>query len=193
MRIVVVAILSLLMLSSLSYSQELPSSIRGYKVHRTKVHIGTAATALSGDHEPNAKVGEPRLVDVSLTGVTLEATAEISGLDQDGQIDFLTFKDVLVNGIPLAIQDYEHPFAIKKGKAVTLPVPIRGTVATVNVAKAAYKETTAAKDKWQVTGTVFVFGRFRKMGMTLKRVIPVPITLTVSNPLKSLASASQQP
>ncbi|HEY2847358.1 MAG TPA: hypothetical protein VGI80_06020 [Pyrinomonadaceae bacterium] len=116
--------------------------------------------------------------------------AEIRGLDQYVQIDFLMFKDVLVNGIPLAIDDYEHPFALKKAETVKLPVPVHGVVSALNIAKAAYKEATASRDEWQISGTVFVFGRFKKMGFTFKRVIPVPISLTIPNPLRDPPSGA---
>ena len=59
------------------------------------------------------------------------------------------------------------------------------------MARTAYEESTAPKDKWQVTGTVFVFGRFKKMGLTFKRVIPVPVTLTIDNPIRSIAAAAK--
>ena len=173
----------MLALTSFSFAQKLPTSIRGYKVRDRNVRIEP------GGKTASVKIGEPRLIDVGLTGLTLDATAEISGLDQEGHVDFLMFKDVVVNGIPLSIDDYEHPFDLRKGATVTLPVPVRGTVSTVNIAKAAYDEATASKPDWQVTGTVFVFGRFKKMGFTFKRVVPVPITLTIPNPLKALAAA----
>ena len=176
----------MLALASFSYAQELPSSIRGYKVHRVKVHVRSGGEQKGGEKEATVKIGQPRIIDIGLEGLTLEATAEISGLDQDGQVDSLTFNDVIVNGIPLRIEDYEQPFKLKKAVPVLLPVPVRGTVSSLNVAKAAYKEATASRDIWQVSGTVLVFGRFRKMGITFKRVIPVPIDLTIPNPLKAL-------
>jgi hypothetical protein len=181
-RKILIAILTLLALTSFSYAQKLPSSIRGYKLRETNLRIEP------GSKTASVKIGEPRLIDVGPKGLTLDATAEISGLDQDGHVDFLMFKDVVVNGIPLAIDDYEHSFEMKKGAAVKLPVPVRGSVSTINVAKAAYDEATARQADWRVTGTVFVFGRFKKMGFTFKRVVPVPISLTIPNPLKDLAT-----
>jgi hypothetical protein len=188
---ILAATLIVLVLASISSSQDLPSSIRGYKVHRIKLEVRTA----SGERRPDdkrasVKVGEPRVVNAGLNGITFEATAEITGLDQNGQVDFLTFKDVVVNGIPLTISDYEHPFGLTKSAAITLPMPVRGTVSSVNIAKAAFQEATASRDKWRVTGTVFVFGRFRKMGFTFRRVIPVAITLSIPNPLKTLTTAA---
>jgi hypothetical protein len=37
-----------------------------------------------------------------------------------------------------------------------------------------------------VTGTAFVFGKFKKFGFTFKRVVPVKIDLKFKNPLRSL-------
>jgi len=173
----------MLALASISYAQKLPSSIRGYKVYRTDIRVGT-----SGDKRATVEVGEPRIVDVGLSGMTLEATAVINGLGQDGQIDFLMFEDVAVNGIRMDVDEYQHSFDLKKGRATTLPAPVRGHVSTLNVAKTAYNEATTSRPEWQITGTVFVFGRFKKMGFAFKRVIPVPITLVIPNPLKSIAA-----
>ena len=178
----------MLALTSLSYAQKLPSSIRGYKVHQAEVRVRTPDDKTGGDKDAMVKVGVPRVVEVGLDGVVLEATAEISGFDQDGQVDSLMFKDVAVNGVPLRIEDYQHTFKLKKGTLVTLPFPIRGSVTKVNAAKAVYNEATASRDVWQVSGTVFVFGGFKKMGFTFKRVIPISITLTIPNPLKALAT-----
>jgi hypothetical protein len=185
-----IAVFMMLASAGISYAQELPSTIRGYKVHRMKVEVRAVADKKRNDKNASVNVGEPRVVDIGLDGITLEANADISGLDQDGQIDFLMFKDVLVNGIPLVIDDYEHMFTVSKGATVTLPIPIRGRVSAPNMAKAAYKEATASRDRWQVTGTVFVFGRFKKMGFTFKRVVPVPIDLTIPNPLRATATAA---
>jgi hypothetical protein len=53
-----------------------------------------------------------------------------------------------------------------------------------NVSKAVYRELTEQRDELQVTGTVFVFGKFKKMGFEFKRVIPVKIDLKIKNPLR---------
>ena len=182
-------LLTMLATAGFSYGQELPSSIRGYKVHRIKIQVRTAGESASNRQDPTVNVGQPEVVYVSLEGLTLQATAEVSGLRQNGRVDSLMFQDVAVNGIPLRIDDYEHPFDVTGSTTVKLPFPVRATVSTSSVAKAAYKEATDARDEWQVSGTVFVFGRFKRMGFTFKRVIPVPIDLTIPNPLKTLAKS----
>jgi len=179
--------------ASFSYAQKLPDSIRGYKVHEAKVRVRTADGNKRAGKDTIVTLGSPRIIDIGLDGITLEIGAEIGGIDQDGQVDSLMFKDVAVHGVPIQVEDYEHPFKLKKGVSVMLPVPVRGTVSTLNIAKVAYKEAIASSDEWQISGTVFIFGRFRKMGFVFKRVIPVPVNLTIPNPLKALTAAAAKP
>jgi len=179
--------------ASFSYAQKLPDSIRGYKVHEAKVRVRTADGNKRAGKDTVVTLGAPRIIDIGLDGITLEIGAEIGGIDQDGQVDSLMFEDVAVHGVPIQVEDYEHPFKLKKGVSVMLPVPVRGTVSTLNIAKVAYKEAIASSDEWQISGTVFIFGRFRKMGFAFKRVIPVPVNLTIPNPLKALTAATAKP
>lgn len=167
-------------------AQDLPSSIRGYKVQRAKVQVAVGEQTPGGKADATFSLGEPRMIEAGLTGVTFETTAEVSGMSQNAQIDFISFKDIVVNGIPISADEYVHPFTIRKGETVKLPIPLRGSVDTINIAKAGYSEFTASRPDWRVTGTVFVFGRFKKFGMTFKRVIPVPIDLTIKNPLPAM-------
>ena len=188
--IVLLLLLAIALFASSSAAQQLPSSIRGYSVHRIteKIHSADEQSDSTG---PTVTIGPPDIVSLTLTDTTIEAGAEIRGLEQEGEVDFLTFKDIVANGIPLNIEEYAHGFKLKKGEKVVLPFPVRGTVSSLVMARAAYEESTAPKDKWQVTGTVFVFGRFKKMGLTFKRVIPVPVTLTIDNPIRSIAAAAK--
>jgi hypothetical protein len=178
--------ISLALLVGSSLGQDLPSKIRGYKLHKVKIHVTAGADEPTRDGEASIRLGEPRIAEAGLTGVVLETTAEVIGMPQTGEIDFLTFKDIVVNGIPVEAEDYLHPFSIKRGTTVRLPVPLRGSVNTLNVAKAGYTEFTSSRSQWRVTGTVFVFGRFKKFGMTFKRVIPIPIDLSIKNPMPAL-------
>ena len=68
-----------------------------------------------------------------------------------------------------------------------LPTPAKITINIANIAKAAYKELVDSKKDWIVTGTVFVFGKFKKFGFNFKRVVPIKIGLTIKNPLNSPA------
>ncbi len=64
-----------------------------------------------------------------------------------------------------------------------MPAPATVFLPTSNILNAAWKEITASKSDWNVTGRVFVFGKFKKFGFTFKRVIPVDVRLTIKNPL----------
>ena len=57
------------------------------------------------------------------------------------------------------------------------------------MARAARRELIESKKEWQVTGTVFIFGKFKKFGFGFKRVVPVKINLKIDNPLKTLIKA----
>jgi hypothetical protein len=130
------------------------------------------------------KLGDPELVDIGLTAATIEMGAEIASGGQSGRVDFLTFRDFRVGGMPVEIDEYAHPFAFKKDQMVSIPEPIRISFSMFNVSKAVYQELTEQRDELQVTGTVFVFGKFKKMGFEFKRVIPVKIDMKIKNPLR---------
>ncbi len=132
------------------------------------------------------RILDPKITGVSLIGATLEIGAEITGLKQSGNVDFITCNDLRVNGAAIETEEYNHPFAFIEGQTITLPTPAKITINTANIAKAAYKESVGSKNDWTVTGTVFVFGKFKKFGFSFKRVIPVKIDLTINNPLNSL-------
>ena len=64
-----------------------------------------------------------------------------------------------------------------------MPKPARIFLGTGQIVKAAWKEIAETKKEWTITGRVFVFGKFKKLGFSFKRVIPVDINLTIKNPL----------
>lgn len=175
----------LLLLAFATSAQDLPDKIRGYKVYKAKINVTTAVNAEnnSSDDASVVKIGGPRVVDVGLTGATFETDAELGVIPESGRIDFLTFRDFRINGVAVEFDEYTHSFDVKKGVAIKLPKPVRGFVSNVNIAKAVYKEMIESKPVWNVTGTVFVFGKFRKYGFKFKRVVPVKIELIVKNPL----------
>lgn len=166
-------------------AQDLPHKIRGYKVYKTKVNIVTSADKSADKSGENAfvKMGEPKLVDVGLYGATIAVGAEIASGGQSGRIEFLMFRDFRIGGIPVEIEEYRRPFTFKKSEMVSLPDPIRVSISVFSVPKAVYREWTDHRDELEVTGTVFVFGKFKKMGFEFKRVIPLKIDMTIKNPL----------
>jgi hypothetical protein len=174
-------------LVSFAAAQDYPKEIRGYKVQKTKISVknaGDKAEKKDGS-EAYITVSEPTVEDISLTGVTLEASAEISAVEQGGKIDFLTFKDFRVNGLKVDIEEYQNSFSFEKNKPIKLPRPIKAFVGTGQSLLGAIGEVRDPKDEWTVTGTVFVFGKFRKMGFNFKRVVPVEINIKIKNPLKN--------
>ncbi|MCU1287932.1 MAG: hypothetical protein JWN60_161, partial [Acidobacteria bacterium] len=139
-------------------AQDLPDKIRGYKVYQADVSVKTDAvkTGTKSRSEAFVKVGEPVLAEVSLTGITLELSAEISGLRQNGQVDFLTFHDFRVNGLPVEIEEYKESFAFKKDQTVILPKPARIFLSATQTLRGAVRELKDSKEEWSVTGRVFV-------------------------------------
>lgn len=181
----------LLLFAFVTGAQDLPDKIRGYKVYKTQVRVATesaATTPNTNDGEAVVNISEPRIVDVALAGVTFEADADLGVIPQGGRIDFLTFRDFRVNGVAVEFDEYNYSFDVKKGVAMRLPKPVRGHVSSLNIAKAAYKEMVESKSTWEVTGTVFVFGKFKKFGLKFKRVVPVKISLVVANPIQKVST-----
>lgn len=172
-----------------AFAQKLPNEIRGYKIYRAKVSVKNESdkSLKSAENAAEAvvKVGEPDIIDVSLTGVTLELPVDIDSLDQSGTIDFLTFKDFRVNGLKVDIEEYREAFDIKKHEPIILPKPVKIFVGTGQTLRGALKEFRNSKNEWTVTGTVFVFGRFKKAFIKFKRVVPVQVNIKVKNPLNT--------
>ena len=167
----------------------MPNEIRGYKVYRAKISVKNendkSPKSLESDTAALVKVGEPEVFDVSLTGVTFEISVDINSLDQNGTIDFLTFKDFRVNGLAVDVEEYRESFDIKKDRQIILPKPVKIFVGTGQTLRGALGEFRDSKDEWTVTGTVFVFGRFKKAFVKFKRVVPVQVNIKVKNPLKT--------
>ena len=183
-------IMLLLLFAASVLSQDLPREIRGYKVHKEKIAVvnGSDKSGAMENWKAFIKVGEPDLVDVSLTGITLTISAEIKALEQSGKVDFLTFHDFRINGLEVEIEEYTDSFSFRKNENITLPKPARLFLPTEGILRGAWKEIKESKHEWTVTGRVFVFGKFRKMGFKFKRVVPIEIRLTIKNPLLGLHS-----
>lgn len=168
------------------FAQDLPDKIRGYKVHKAKISVKTDSSKneTKGAFEAFVKIGEPQLAEITLAGVTIEILAEISGLQQSGQVDFLTFHDFRVNDLPVEIEEYKESFSFTKNQTAVLPKPARIFLGIAQTLRGAFKEIKESKKEWRVTGRVFVFGKFKKFGFNFKRVIPVEIDIKIKNPLR---------
>lgn len=173
--------------SATSAGQKLPDKIRGYKVENAGLRI----SQMSPDISPRPKdvdlfvsVGKPRIT-LGLLSSTIEIGGEFLSAKESGEVDMLTFHDVRVNGVAVEVEEYAHRFSFKKGERVTIPEPARARLGATSMAAAAYRELANSRDDWRVTGTAFVFGRFKKFGLSFKRVIPVKFDLKIENPLSS--------
>jgi hypothetical protein len=167
--------------------QDFPREIHGYKVYQAKISVKNQIekTSVAGKTETFVKIGEPEIVDVSLAGVTLAISAEIQSSVQSGTIDFLSFYNFHVNNLAVDVEEYREFFEIEKNKSAVLPKPVKIFLSTNQTLRGAFKEFKESKDEWTVTGTIFVFGRFKKSFLKFKRVVPVEINLKIKNPLRS--------
>lgn len=167
-------------------AQDLPDEIRGYKVHKAKISVTnkTEKRAEKDKSEAIVRIDEPELIDTSLTGITFEISGEIDSLDHSGKIDFLTFHDFKVNGMSVEIAEYTEKIEFKKNELIIFPKPLKIFVSTAQTLRGALGEVRNSKDEWDVTGKVFVFGRFKKWGFNFKRVVPVEVRVKIKNPLK---------
>ncbi len=167
------------------FAQKFPDKIRGYKVYETKISVTNQSSSQrrEKDSEAFARLDEPQLVETSLSGLTFEIAAEIEPLDYRGKVDFLTFHDFKVNGLSVEIDEYDKPFEIKKNQSVKLPSPVKIFIGSGQILKGAFAEWRDSKEDWAVTGTVFVFGHFKKWGLSVKRVVPVAVKVKIKNPL----------
>ena len=170
-----------------AHAQNLPDEIRGYKVHKAKISVTnkTGKRTEKDNSEAYVRLTEPELADTSLTGLTFEISAEIEPLDYRGKVDFLTFRNFKVNGLDVEIEEYANSFEFKKNQSIALPKPVKIFLGTGQALRGAVSELRDSKTEWTVTGTIFVFGRFKKWGFNIKRVVPVEVSVKIKNPLKT--------
>jgi len=188
------AVLALLCISAAAFSQDYPGEIRGYKVYRTKVNVvAPRISPLNGrfgsknDHEKNVvslNVGEPTVESFGLGGLELSFLPRVSGIDQTGRVEIISFKDIQINNVNAEIAEYTAAFDIERNVETSLSTPLKVMVGLKGIAKAAYQEFKDPQKRWRVTGTVFVFGKFRKYGFNFKRVVPILLDFEIDNPLK---------
>ena len=174
-------------------SQDLPKKIRGYKVHQDRIVVD-ASDLESNNDESDAvvKIGDPLLTDISLPGVSFELPVEVTSSDQSGRVDFVAFHDFRVNGISVEIEEYRSAFSFRKKESTKLPDPVTIFLPATSLVEAAWKEVHDAKKEWTITGRVFVFGRYRKLGFYHKRVVPIDINVRIKNPIHSPRDVTQK-
>jgi hypothetical protein len=173
-----------------------PKEIRGYKLTRAKVEIkksdeekkGEDQTSSDDDRDALIQFGEPRVVRTTPLGITLEVPVTVAAVKQGGRVHFLTFEDMVVNGMPVTIEDYMQSFELPNKEPIALPQPVRLFISSPRAIAGAISEWGNPQETWPVTGRVYVFGRFRKFIFSAKRVVPVELNLTLPNPLRNKES-----
>jgi hypothetical protein len=108
-------------------------------------------------------------------------------MKQGGHVDFLSFENFVVNGTEVSIDDYLSPFELPTKDSMQLAAPIRVFVSSPSALAGAIGAWGNSRERWKVTGCVYVFGRFRKFLMSFKRVVPVDIEIEIPNPLRETA------
>ncbi|HKC64397.1 MAG TPA: hypothetical protein VKB86_12215 [Pyrinomonadaceae bacterium] len=175
--------------SASNSTRDYPKEIRGYKVEIANVEVKGSAKSdkKSSSDEANTEaliqLGEPHVKSLSPLGITLEVPVRVAAVKQGGRVDFLTFEDMTVNGTPVTVSEYDHPFDLPNDSAVTLSEPITIYISTPRAMLGAIGEWREPKSVWPVTGRVYVFGHFKKFLFTFKRVVPVELNLLFKNPL----------
>jgi len=194
--------------STFPQTRTYPKEIRGYKVERRVVEIkkpqkqnGKSATNQSqsgssngqtssasgpeSDEDALIRLGTPQLARATPLGITFEVPIVVSPVKQSGHIDFLMFEDMVVNGRSVEIDEYHREFDLSNRDPLTLREPLRIYIYLPSALLAAIGEWSDSKETWPVTGRVYVFGRFKKLGFSFKRCIPVELNVTMRNPLRS--------
>ena len=186
---------AVLCLSTLAQKPSYPTKIRGYKVERAVVEVKkqqkkskdtTPNQQRSSESETDALIrfGDAQLARVTPLGITLEIPIVVAPVQQKGRVDFLIFEDMVVNDIPVEIDEYHRTFDLPNKEELTLREPVRFYIYLPSAVLAAIDEWSDSKEKWLVTGRVYVFGNFKKSIFSFKRCIPVELTITMRNPLR---------
>jgi len=186
---------ALLCLSTLAQKPSYPTKIRGYKVERAVVEVKkqqkkskdtTADQQRSSESDTDALIrfGDAQLARVTPLGITLEIPIVVAPVQQKGRVDFLIFEDMVVNDSPVQIDEYHRTFDLPNKEELTLREPVRFYIYLPSAVLAAIDEWSDSKERWLVTGRVYVFGNFKKSIFSFKRCIPVELNLTMRNPLR---------
>ena len=156
-----------------------PKEVRGYKVERVAV-----IAKRNSDPDALVRFGEPAVTGVTPLSIKLEIPLIIAPITQKGRVEVLLFEDMVVNGTPVAIEDYVREFNLPNKKELILREPLRFSVNLPNAMLAGIGELTAAKETWLITGRVYVLGHYKKFMLNFKRAVSVEINFTMRNPLR---------
>ena len=187
LRIAVFAAILVLSSSVVAFSQRTnyPTEIRGYKVDHVAVEIQNSGKTAARSDEL-IRFGKVRVARVTPAGVNLELPIVVPPVKQKGQVDFLVFEDIVVNGTPVRIDEYHRQFELPNRTELILKEPLKFFVTLPNAMLAALGEWANSQEKWRVTGRIYVFGRYKKFLFNFKRTVPIELDLLITNPLKTI-------
>jgi hypothetical protein len=162
-----------------------PAELRGYKVEHVTVETKGSSETAVGSGEL-IRFGEVRVARLTPAGVNLEMPIIVAPVRQKGQVDFLVFEDIVVNGMPVRIDEYHRQFELPNRTELALKEPLKFFVSLPNAMLAALGDWANSQEKWRVTGRIYVFGRYKKFLFSFKRTVPIELDLMISNPLKTI-------
>src|SRR5216683_4023618 len=147
---------AILCLSTLAQKPSHPTKIRGYKVERAVVEVKkqqkkskdtTADRQTSSESETDTLIrfGDAQLARVTPLGVTLEIPIVVAPVQQKGHVDFLIFEDMVVNDIPVKIDEYRRSFDLPNKEELTLREPLRFYIYLPSAVLAAIDEWSNSK------------------------------------------------
>jgi hypothetical protein len=183
-------------------NQPMPKEVRGYKIHRAQVEMKKPGESKQkkldkksekekferdeyDETEPLlVRLGEAELVGVTPLGVTLDVPVIIAPVNHQGDVDLLVFEDMRVNGTPVTLDDYVHPFKLPNKEPLTLAPSVRIFVSTPQAVLRTIDDVFNSKEVWPVTGRIYVCGNFKKFMFTFKRAVPVELQTSIKNPLR---------
>lgn len=178
-------------LTTQAQTRSYPKEIRGYKIERAVVEVKKtdhkskdAKTPSDSDSDELIRFGDPQLVGVTPLGISLAIPIVVAPVKQKGHIESLVFEEMIVNGTSVEIDEYHRSFDLPNKQSLTLRVPLTIFISLPRALLAAVGEWSDSKEKWLVTGRVYVFGKFKKSLFSFKRCIPVELNLTMRNPLR---------
>jgi hypothetical protein len=181
---VIVGITFLLMLACAAAAQKLPLKIDGYKVYHANVVVTDKPIERPAGVDVLVRLDEPKIESLGLTGATVAVSGEVASI-RSGRVERVIFSEFRINGVAVNIDTVNDSFPVKTGGPQPISVSVNVSTSSTGLAKVGYRELSDPKTDWQVTGTLLVFGRFDRHGFTFERVIPVKVSITVKNPLRS--------
>ena len=180
----------------MAQSPQYPKEIRGYKVELAVVELAVVERQEPSSRKPERNVGTtkdpafldfgtPELAEVTPLGVRFKIPLLISPVKQKGRAEFLVFENMVINGTKVEIDDYLHEFELPNKELLTLLDPLEIYTYLPSAVLAAIDDWRNSKEEWELTGRVYVFGKFKKGIFSAKRCVPIELNLMISNPLRT--------